>query len=60
MKEIEFTWDNRKNKANAKKHNVSFEEAQSVFYDEQAKDDHERTLQIWPDEGTQESLYQAP
>ena len=33
---MEFTWDNRKNKANAKKHGVSFEEAQTAFYDEQS------------------------
>jgi uncharacterized DUF497 family protein len=36
MANIEFIWDNRKNKANAKKHNVSFEEAQTAFFDEQA------------------------
>jgi uncharacterized DUF497 family protein len=31
-----FEWDRRKNSANKKKHGVSFEEAQSVFYDERA------------------------
>lgn len=31
---IEFEWDSAKAKANHKKHGVSFEEAQSVFYDE--------------------------
>jgi len=36
MTGIRFTWDARKNKANAKKHGVSFEEAQSAFYDEKA------------------------
>ena len=36
MKELKFVWDNRKNKANAEKHGVSFEEAQTAFYDEQA------------------------
>ena len=36
MANIEFIWDNRKNKANAKKHKVSFEEAQTAFFDEQA------------------------
>ena len=36
MDNIEFIWDNKKNKANAKKHNVSFEEAQTAFFDEQA------------------------
>ena len=36
MKEMEFIWDARKNKANTKKHGVSFEEAQTAFYDEQS------------------------
>jgi len=36
MKPIKFLWDNRKNAANQTKHNVSFEEAQSVFFDENA------------------------
>ncbi|OGQ08354.1 MAG: hypothetical protein A3G32_03925 [Deltaproteobacteria bacterium RIFCSPLOWO2_12_FULL_40_28] len=34
---IEFFWDEAKNKANQKKHGVSFEEAQSVFADEKAR-----------------------
>jgi uncharacterized DUF497 family protein len=33
---ISFSWDNRKNEANKKKHGVSFEEAKTVFYDENA------------------------
>jgi uncharacterized protein len=36
MNEIRFEWDERKNQQNIKKHRVSFEEAQSVFYDENA------------------------
>lgn len=36
MNSITFSWDNRKNKANQKKHGVSFEEAQTVFFDENA------------------------
>jgi len=36
MKELQFAWDNRKNKANTRKHSISFEEAQTAFYDEQA------------------------
>jgi uncharacterized DUF497 family protein len=36
MKAISFSWDGRKNKANQKKHRVSFEEAQSVFFDDHA------------------------
>ena len=31
---IEFTWNADKVAANLKKHGVSFEEAQSIFYDE--------------------------
>lgn len=34
---LSFEWDERKAAANAKKHGVSFDEAKSVFVDEQAK-----------------------
>ena len=36
MNSIGFSWDDRKNKSNQKKHKVSFEEAQTVFFDEHA------------------------
>ena len=36
MKSLEFSWDDRKNKQNKKKHGISFEEAQTVFFDENA------------------------
>ena len=36
MSTPEFEWDPRKNRANLKKHHVSFEEAKTVFYDEGA------------------------
>jgi uncharacterized DUF497 family protein len=36
MSEIRFEWDPRKAGSNARKHGVSFEEAESVFFDEQA------------------------
>jgi hypothetical protein len=36
MDSISFSWDIRKNKANQKKHRVSSEEAQTVFFDEHA------------------------
>ena len=36
MSDICFEWDERKNKTNARKHKVSFDEAQSVFLDENA------------------------
>jgi hypothetical protein len=33
---IKFEWDPHKNEINQKKHKISFEEAQTVFYDEEA------------------------
>ena len=33
---ITFEWDEAKSRTNLKKHGVSFEEAQSVFFDEYA------------------------
>ncbi len=33
---LSFEWDERKNEINKVKHKVSFEEAQTVFYDDQA------------------------
>jgi hypothetical protein len=37
MEALRFTWDPKKNRANQKKHGVSFEEAESAFHDENAK-----------------------
>ena len=36
MKKLRFEWDSRKSAANKRKHGVSFEEAQTVFYDDRA------------------------
>ncbi len=36
MTEIKFAWDGAKDRLNRRKHGVSFEEAQTVFYDENA------------------------
>ncbi len=36
MSDLRFDWDERKNRANRRKHRVSFEDAQSVFLDEYA------------------------
>ncbi len=36
MKQLEFEWDKKKEKTNAKKHGVTFDEARTVFFDEQA------------------------
>ena len=37
MAELEFVWDETKARSNAKKHGVSFDEAQSAFSDERAR-----------------------
>lgn len=36
MDKITFEWDNNKNIINKKKHNISFEEAKTVFFDDRA------------------------
>ena len=36
MDMITFEWDEKKNEINKKKHKISFEEAKTVFYDEEA------------------------
>ena len=36
MQALRIEWDKKKNNANRKKHGVSFEEARTVFYDENA------------------------
>ena len=36
MGQIRFTWNERKGRTNRKKHGISFEEAQTVFFDENA------------------------
>ena len=36
MEWITFEWDEQKNEKNKKKHKISFEEAKTVFYDEEA------------------------
>jgi uncharacterized protein len=37
MEGLQFAWDENKNLANRRKHGVSFEEAQTAFFDERAK-----------------------
>jgi uncharacterized DUF497 family protein len=37
MSDLAFRWDPRKNALNQEKHGVSFEEAKTVFYDENAR-----------------------
>ncbi|KIR03586.1 hypothetical protein P261_02401 [Lachnospiraceae bacterium TWA4] len=36
MNDIKFEWDENKNTINKSKHGISFEEAQTVFYDSEA------------------------
>ena len=36
MKQLAFEWDKRKENANVEKHGISFEEARTSFYDENA------------------------
>ena len=36
MDYLKFIWDRKKEKANLKKHGISFEEARTTFYDENA------------------------
>jgi len=37
MMDLRFEWDEQKNKANQRKHRVSFEEARTAFLDENAR-----------------------
>lgn len=36
MESIRFEWDENKNQINKRKHGISFQEAKTVFYDEEA------------------------
>lgn len=49
MKEIRFEWDPDKEKLNVEKHGVTFEEAESVFYDEQAIQFYDDEHSEWED-----------
>jgi uncharacterized protein len=50
MKKLIFEWDDNKNSSNIRKHGVSFEEAQTVFFDENAIefDDPDHSIQEEP------------
>ncbi len=37
MNDLTFTWDSRKSRSNLAKHGVSFEEAQTSFFDENGR-----------------------
>lgn len=47
MNKISFEWDDNKEIENRKKHNVSFVEAQSVFFDDDA-------IQYWDEDHSQD------
>ena len=49
MNKLDFEWDNKKSKINIDKHNISFEEAKSVFYDEQAIEFYDDKHSEWED-----------
>ncbi len=49
MKEIHFEWDEVKAQINKKKHQVSFEEAMSVFSDELAIEFYDEEHSEWED-----------
>lgn len=51
MTQLEFEWNERKNRTNVRKHGVSFEEAQSAFKDENAVQYHD------PDHSENEDRY---
>ena len=38
MRGLTFVWDERKDRANQRKHGISFVEARTVFYDEKARE----------------------
>ena len=51
---LEFEWDDRKDAENRRKHGISFAEAQTVFFDEQA------LLISDPDHSTEEERFILP
>lgn len=51
MSDIIFEWDERKAQQNEQKHGISFEEAQTAFYDDNARLSHD------PDHSQDEDRY---
>ncbi|HRK35959.1 MAG TPA: BrnT family toxin [Candidatus Hydrogenedentes bacterium] len=49
MSRFRFTWDPRKARTNERKHGITFEEAQSVFYDENAIEFYDNEHSEWED-----------
>jgi uncharacterized DUF497 family protein len=46
MNKISFEWDSTKSKTNIKKHGISFEEATTVFYDDEHSEWEDRFLML--------------
>jgi uncharacterized DUF497 family protein len=49
MKSLRFEWDQEKNRENQRKHGVSFAEAQTVFFDEDAVEFYDDEHSEWED-----------
>ena len=49
MKALRCEWDDAKSRANQRKHGVSFPEAQTVFFDENALEFYDDTHSEWED-----------
>ncbi len=49
MKSLRFVWDPAKAESNLRKHDVSFAEAQTVFYDENAIEFYDDEHSEWED-----------
>jgi hypothetical protein len=49
MRNLSFEWDERKNQENQRKHGVSFEEAQTVFFDDSGVEFYDEEHSDWED-----------
>jgi uncharacterized DUF497 family protein len=49
MRKLQFQWDENKAAENFKKHGISFQEAESVFYDEKAVEFYDDQHSAWED-----------
>ncbi len=49
MRPLRFEWDEAKDRENRRKHGVSFEEARTVFYDDNAIEFHDDEHSEWED-----------
>ena len=49
MKSLRFEWDEEKNRENQRKHGISFAEAQTIFFDENAVEFYDDEHSEWED-----------